>query len=48
MAGLQGLDRMHLLELDVTSAESIARAKAAVTELTGGALYALVNNACVF
>lgn len=35
------------IALDVTSAESIAKCKEEVTELTGGKLDFLVNNACV-
>lgn len=37
----EGLDT---LELDVTNAESIAQAKATITEKTGGRLDVLVNN----
>lgn len=36
---------MSALELDVTKAESIAKCKAEVAELTGGKLDILVNNA---
>ncbi len=36
---------MTTLQLDVTDADSITRCKARITELTGGGLDILVNNA---
>ena len=38
---------IEIFSLDVTSSESIAALKAKVSEITGGKLDFLVNNACV-